>query len=116
MLCLRQKKKQKSLRKGKFDMSIKFARNTTVDGRMCRVTLYSVFETSKGVRFSLKDPDEIKYHPEWEGVTKQQIEKCGFIVCYHLDIVEDQEALNEIYEMIKQGKVCYEPDKYETAD
>ena len=92
---------------------MKFARNTIVDGQRCRVTLYSVFETSNGVRFSLKDPEDIDYHPEWEKVGKEQVARCGFVIAYHLDIIDNKETLNEIYKMIKEGKVCYECDKYD---
>lgn len=77
-----------------------------IDGKKYKVSPYNVFETSYGLRFALVEPKWLTgIKDEYSNtVASAQIANCGFIICYHGEVIDNEYDQNEIYSMIKRSE------------
>ena len=81
-------------------------RSGVINGKKVQVSPYKVFETSYGLKFSLKETACLSsITDEYDRVVaRTHIANCGFIIAYKLDVIDNEYDLNEIYSMIERGE------------
>lgn len=81
-------------------------RSSVINGKKVQVSPYRVFETSYGLKFTLKEPICLSsISDEYDRVVaKTHIANCGFIIMYKLEVIDNEYDLNEIYSMIEKGQ------------